>query len=402
MKKSVVCEKRTKRAQVSIFVIIGIVVVVFAVIFIGLLNRSSLIEPPTSSFALFNERQLQSCLQNATDTALVILGQNGGFWESGVTHLVRNPNSQPAPDYPNLHPNTGPINDFTFFINNPAAYFGQRNFSRLCDENGANKLSDELTSRSCDFQTYGNPADHFVIQYELEQFISQNFCGIIPQNVEVFLSESAVRVEVQLNESYVRGNTQIAVNTIMYQVPVRLKRLHTWVHYVLREEVRDPLFVTQRDARNLQFYFGSYNADEDMFVVWNRLNSDITEFRFIDNGSSIQGLPYEYVIRVQTRYPFFIDLPPITTFSPGTSILLRVGDLSGFGEYDLEIGSSLNIDDIVINYPTITFDVTDIPATLELNLVSSLDPTSIFDTTTVNILTTGEIELQVPQTPPDP
>jgi hypothetical protein len=345
-----------KKAQVMMFLIVGLVLLILFGFLYFVVNQARDAELSDSQKSGFTQIQASSneisqiisqCLETAADDALYKIGVQGGHIYSnqygddsqlrGIPHtidndeyivpfgIIRSPNEPAAPLYPLVLPQEHRYSLGFLELNFPEqSVWGTVSLPKLCDRFGPNGPSDNNLA-SCDTFAMGFGNQTMQRKLEIASLRATRLCIDFSKDVidrktkdfilsaselEVLLTDSSVRFTLSLNASAAVGESTLNINEFTYNAPVRLKRVYNLAHQILFTDTTNVSFTKDRDYINLNScnYDGQVQCyDEHMQVgVYRDIHPQFPGsaiLEVVDNRSTINGRPFKFLVSVENRPP---------------------------------------------------------------------------------------------------
>lgn len=317
---------QNKKSQITIFIIFGLVllfITIFSMYIFSLMSHSG--PGSRTDLALNVENYIQSCLQNAVEDGIRIIGQQGGYiytgqkdffsyQESNITyaikrpspHLVLEPNWYPC--YQNRPHFTGEMLNWvgekcftTYSHKDPQYIFGETDFPDLCKY-----TENVIPGYVCEcIKCDGNS-----IQDQLEKYV-QNKTYKCLKGLDFFkgynISHGDVYIETVIGSDYIGTTMNLAVEVILpdysereknefYEnTPVRLKRVYDAARKIINNNVNNITFGLVSGGYSLEIPGLRFESK--------KIANNILLFKIIDDASSLREGPFVFQFLVENRIP---------------------------------------------------------------------------------------------------
>jgi len=382
----------TKKSQVTLFIIISVVILVIFSVFMIILSRvagkgldtaTTTITESDISYDQFNS-YIESCLDNALNDGLFILGRQGGFFFDGqggatvdflinsspmrfsdgdsfnityITGYEQLSNIQPAPGYPCLSDSapalwpdnlkgTTCINTYSHNMNNiemiQFGYYQKVNSEMrdvdipLCSE--TRKLNSSGVEQTICKPSLFEGKNKYSIQNQLENYIKYRLeqCYQEAQIYIVDYMNATIVDKGAFDVSLIFGDDQTTA-TLKFplvmdmsatgtstksfefyaRAKVRLKTIYSLLYgdnLLIRNPTKGILSNNQNGIIDYDISNLTYDVERDSLDFINEYNlfgmsisrifdGDNSIIKITDNNSEVNGLPYEYYVRMWNRAP---------------------------------------------------------------------------------------------------
>jgi hypothetical protein len=292
-----------KRGQITLFIIVGIVVLFVAAfsmyIIAAIEHREPIIEEPPEQL------QDRLCLRSAAEGALRTVGLQGGTNEMQSTVLANG-------EQVRIGIRQGSRVTSEQFSNPATAWFGSLNLQPLCLANGPNRPNAGLDeTNTCLPGTYNvfQPVTD-VLQYQVKVFTEQNLeaagCNQGPVTV-VFGGDDV---------------TVFTANTTA-RIPVRFKRMYNAAYMVALAEMKTITFNAD-GATTIPGCDETSYRNECLFNGMSVTAVDEGSIRVVtiaDSVRQLEGEPFVFRFAIENRYPVITSLPaqPIAVTADNTA-----------------------------------------------------------------------------------
>ncbi len=256
-----------KKSQVSMFIIIGIILLIIVGVYFALqsakISEESIIEEvpvelqPIKSY-------VESCIAQIGEDAVYLIGQQGGYYE-----------------VPQMDPDYFSTTAYYFWINEnimPSQEKVEAEISKYVDK--------ELNYCLKNFEDFKN--------FEIEQEESKT---------KTHMKDNEIIFNVNLPLTVKKDESVTKLSSFSNSISnVRLKTVYDTAKAVIDEQMEDFHSICLSCIIN-------WSIEKDLRVEMQRLNEDGVLFTIIDNNSVIDGLDYEYIFA--NKYEQFgCDNPP--------------------------------------------------------------------------------------------
>ncbi len=325
-----------KRAQMTIFVLLGIVLLIamLFLVFVATQRISKEPEKPAVHLSALStiKSYVTSCLEKSAKEGLLLIGFSGGyipdivkhdavltFFNYSVAYGITEPTYSmayppaPVPDYPYK----GKLEKKDF------PYYGRDILHNLCDPHGPNKLGVTSLYRPC--ESY---EDVTSIQQQLVQFITNKTTQCVKRSptpisllgnaiVNVTIGVGDVMAEMEFPFSFSTYEKKYVTEVISYstRLPVRLKALHEFAKAIIAKDRIDHDFNPITDSINLPEYKGGFVLHKIQNACPScsgRAYDDIIAIS--DELSQIDGKTYIFQFARENRIPpleWIHDIPTV-------------------------------------------------------------------------------------------
>ena len=356
-----------KRGQITIFLLVGIVLLVafgFLFYLYSAFSSSSFSEAQQEEISLANVRSgeleqiFSSCLQTAANSVLYDAGlQAGLLYESQngphkiptkhILHVFDTSEVQvpfgvsqigttgaaldvepPLPYYP-LQP-TAPqgiaytLAEIESEFGATAALWGRNTLPKLCQQGGPNSRSQDRRGASCLSGTVGisDSIQRGIHNATLErtracitaqtEHIKELSRDVIfgVTKLDVVYTDSSVLFTLNIEGDVFFENFAIRLSEVTYNAPARLLRMYNLAYRVIEHEIRSVLFDMRRDYVEVigcQYTNNTYCYDSQMSIALIEDVSGVYKgsqiYMITDEGSTINGRPYRFAFAVENRRP---------------------------------------------------------------------------------------------------
>ncbi len=328
------------KAQVTIFIIIGLVMLIA----VGITLYAASLIAKTPKLVKSNVKSfVEDCLKQSGEKAFFDLGQNAG------TLITRPVNNVGCSDHEcrfYAEPYAYPWVKFPFIDGEESfvGYFGDSKLPSLDDIKEKLEENIEFNLLSC-VNDFGVLKEQGVVVKQLDN-----------PNVSVLLTKfdhiskekfTTVKLDWSLVESINKQETRF--DSFSAQIPVRFSTIYFVLEFIINKDIGDVSYIPE---------FAGFNVD---------VNNEFSEFSTItvsDPLSKLFGRDYEFVFTREDRYPalWYLDIPK--GFYKGTKLSIKnneliINDVCRRKEFTFPL-KVFDPDE-----KAVTFDV--FPKTLELN-----------------------------------
>jgi hypothetical protein len=423
-----------KKGQISLFVIIGLVLLIVFFLLLSLRNKSSPSDDvSTVSYELESgalKDHISSCISRVASDALEKIGENGGFiydfqggkipfndLSLGDDYLPfifqgRNYNvayglkkntacplvSYAVPDYPisgvsfsdfNLRYNSNK----NCLLSSPPhsaydGFFGSVTLAKLCYSARASSCEDFATGSVMGFSVQRQLEDYVSSNLPLcvnfssfSNRLNANISSDAPPSVLVEVHNSDILFSVSYPVSIVFEGRKPVVVVADYQVPiaVRFGAFYNFIFNVLSFDSKKPNFDLLSHYVSSSFWRQGFSVKKIPFAckTCSPPYSSDSLFEFSDAKSLVNGHPFIFRLFVENRRPaidFISDRSYVLGSSGSDGFNLKISafdpDDSKLDYYFLSQGLSGWLENSGSNYQRILLDLNSLPSSLSLPLTS--------------------------------
>ncbi len=350
-----------KRGQITIFIIIGLLIVVslgIAIYVAGTVKKELATAKTISAEEI--EETVTSCLRQTTEEGLILLGKQGGhiFENQGgltsdslqetsitITPPVGNVGTffySTPPEYPfQTYPFRGGETTFE-------GYYGINNLPPLNPSQGQTSVSENLEHY---IETKLPECTNFA-QFDLYEIIAGEpaVTLIFAQNIEQLKTEQALTIELNWNikATNLDGNTA-QFEKFSARLPVRLGTMYYTAKEYADADVTD---ITYEPTTQLPFVIETKTTEKGSNII------------LTDTTSTVQGIPYSFTIKRQNRAPalWFIENADTIYVPPSGTTTLRISGNQLSAQQPCESFTTIQLKANDPDNDTTTFSINDAQA----------------------------------------
>jgi len=317
-----------RKAQVTLFIILGIIIVFFFLMFFSFSQRLTKEQIRVINIARTElegsavNLYVSSCLENSFEQAVQELASNGGwiYEVSGCSAddctlagninnisygLTQHPDIEGTPKYPCIDTSyTWPFCKFYYDIDKPVlSIYGRIGIPKLQDE--PNSIKDQL-------ERYTGKKVLECIDFSRVQTLTGQPFDVNTEEADVNLDIRSEDIRVTLNlpvNINFQGKRVTEINTFSIAKNIRLNFLYKFINELLYNDNTNLGFDASTDFTNLTWYIGGMRLN----VSYNVKGFDDI-ITITDNESRIDNKPLEFKIARQ-------NLPPVLNYISGFSTL---------------------------------------------------------------------------------
>ncbi len=328
-----------KRAQVMLFVLLGLVVLITVLFLVFIITKKQVSKEPGKVVAHTEALQtiksyVTTCLEKSAKDGLLLIGFNGGyipgvlktdssltFFNYSVAYGLREPlysstyPPAPVPDYPYK----GKLEKKDF------PYYGRDVLHNLCDPSGSNMLNITSLYRPC--ESY---EDVTSLQQQLTQFVKNrtaqciNFSalhfaaqGIGNLTINVTMGMADVLVSMEFPFTFSTKEKKYVTDVLSHstKLPVRLKALHEFAKAIITRDRFDHSFDPVKDGVLLPEYKGGFVLHKVQNACPTCKGAEYNDIIAIsDTQSQLDGKTYIFQFSRENRIPaleWIHDIPTV-------------------------------------------------------------------------------------------
>jgi len=319
------------KGQISVFIILGIVVLIFLFFIFSIRSNlvafSSMSQESSSAESL--KKYVDNCMQIYLEETVDILMRQGGFlyfendfgsyYEDRVNNIyfpgsnltISNSLNNDISELLKIPKNFKGTNQNPSLFNhifsdqNSAPFFGNVNLPKLCLVDGVNSHKNAYSNYTCipNMYNYGKIDENLSIQHQMQKIISTRFMSCF-ESERINLGYDA-QIISQGNFYVIFGDEHIQISSdwwirlkegdkisripIEYSYPIRLKKLYQFVYSILDRESKDINFNISGELNQISFYDPQFTVE--LFPVDNS-NSQLLVVKDLGSKISFPSIQY--------------------------------------------------------------------------------------------------------------